>query len=49
MVREQIIDKFKDKVVVINDNLYRVKGIELPTVNKIFTTVGLLTKIKNET
>lgn len=43
MLENDIIEKFKGKVVGINDKLWTVKGIELPAVaNREFLIVALL-------
>lgn len=43
MLERDIIEKFKGKVVGINDNLWTVKGVELPAVaNREFLIVALL-------
>ena len=43
MLGSDIIEKFKGKIVSINDKLWTVKGVELPAVaNRKFLIVGLL-------
>ena len=43
MLGNDIIEKFKDKIVGINDKLWTVKGVELPAVaNREFLIVALL-------
>jgi len=48
MLGNNIIAKFKDKVVGINDKLWTVKGVELPAVaNREFLIVALLVNESN--
>jgi hypothetical protein len=42
MLGSDFIEKFKGKVVGINDKLWTVKGVELPAVNREFLIVALL-------